>query len=168
MRNIALIGVMGCGKTEASLLLAYKLKRDVIEIDMNIERHMGMKIKEIFAQYGEKKFRELERDEIRRASRHENVIISTGGGAVLNDEAMTELKKTSTVVFIERDLDEIIRTVDTTTRPLLKDGAQALYDIYAKREVLYRKYADKTIFNEGTLDELVDNIISACKKEEYA
>ncbi len=165
MRNIAVIGVMGCGKTESGVLLAEKLGRELIEIDIEIEHQMGMTVKEIFAKFGEGHFRALECATIKEAALKDDAIISTGGGCVLNDEAMTALKKTSTVVFIERDLDEIINTVDTTTRPLLKNGAQALYDIYAKREMLYRKYADVTIINDSTLDVLVDKIIAVCEEE---
>lgn len=165
MSNIALIGVMGCGKTEASIMLAEKLGTELIEIDIEIEEKMSMPVKQIFAEYGEPYFRALECETIKRAALHNNAVVSTGGGAVLNDEAMTALKKTSTIIFIERDLDEIVRTVDTTNRPLLKNGPEALYAIYTQRERLYRKYADITITNDCTLDELTDRIIEACIKE---
>ena len=165
MSNIALIGVMGCGKTEAGVLLSEKLGTELIEIDIKIEEKMNTTIKNIFAEYGEPFFRDLECKMIKKAALHNNAVVATGGGAVLNDEAMTALKKNSTIVFIERDLDEIVRTVDTTNRPLLKNGPEALYEIYAKRENLYRKYADITVINDCTLDELTDKIIEACIKE---
>ena len=160
MKNIAIIGISCCGKTEGGALLAEKLNMNFVDIDIKIEEEIKMPIKEIFSKYGEPYFRNLEKETIEKVALCKDTVISTGGGAVLNDESMQALKNTSTVIFIERDIAQIINTVqDTSTRPLLKDGAQALYDLYKTREHLYRKYADVTVLNNGTLDELVDKII---------
>ena len=85
MKNIILIGMMGCGKTTAGRLLAQQLGRPFVDCDELMEGHTGRTIAEIFAQDGERGFRSLESQVLEQLSNQEGLVIATGGGAVLED-----------------------------------------------------------------------------------
>lgn len=163
MKNIVLTGIMGCGKTSIGIALSYKLKLPVIDMDKEIEKTEGITISEIFEKYGEEYFRTLETNTAKRLSEQSGCIISTGGGVVLKEENMKYLKKNGIVMYIHRMPEDIIKTVNTENRPLLKDDAKKLNDIYAARHKLYLKYADVCISNSGDFQSGVLNAYNAVK-----
>lgn len=158
-KNIVLIGIMGSGKSSKGKLLAERLGMGFIDIDEEIEKEQGMTVPEIFEKHGKFKFRDLENRKTAEISTLKHHVISTGGGVVLSDSNMENLGKNGIIVFLNRDIDETVRTIDTANRPLLADGAHKLYEIYNDRLELYRKWCDFELAGESTVEAAVDEII---------
>ena len=111
MKNIILIGMMGCGKTTCGGLLSRRLDRELVDTDALIAAREGRSIPEIFAAQGEDRFRELERGVAEELARREGLVVACGGGLPLRDAAMAPLKSSGTVVFLCRDPGETFDTV---------------------------------------------------------
>jgi len=141
--NIVLIGLMGAGKTTIGKTLAALLDMPFTDSDENIEKTYGS-INELFRK-GEDYFRDLESKMILCMSTLDGVIMSTGGGVVLRPENINVLKQKGVIFYIKRPVEDILRTVETDTRPLLKDNPDALYKISLEREYLYNMYCDYVI-----------------------
>ena len=92
MKNIILVGFMGTGKSAVGKKLAEKLKRDFLELDDSIEAKEKMLIKDIFEKKGEPYFRMVEKEVVKEASSRKNVVISAGGGAIMDEENLNNLK----------------------------------------------------------------------------
>ena len=91
-------------------------------------------------------------------------IISTGGGVIKNPENMKALKENGIVIYIDRPISMILEDVETSSRPLLKDGAEKLFDLYKERHQLYLDSCDYHIMNDVTIDELINNILNCIKE----
>lgn len=141
--NIVLIGLMGVGKTTIGKNLAALLDMPFIDSDENIEKSYGS-IDELFNK-GEDYFRNLEGKIILSMANLDGVIMSTGGGVVLRRGNMEALKEKGLIFYIKRPIEDILKTVNTDTRPLLKNNPNALYKISKEREPLYNKYCDYVI-----------------------
>ena len=165
MRNIVLIGMPGSGKTTLGRYLAEMLNRDFIDADPEIEKDAGKTIPELFA-VSEDHFREQEMKTTRRLAKLENKVLAMGGGVVLRQENITALKENGLLLFIDRSPEDIIGDVDTETRPLLAAGRQRIYDLYSRREALYRKAADITVVNKGELQEVLRQMAEAVRAAE--
>ena len=164
MNNIILIGMSGSGKTTIGKALSYKLKKAFLDIDSFIESKEGMTVSEIFEKAGEIHFRKLEKEACEYISKnYENTIISTGGGVVLNYENMQYLKQAGRVIYINRTVESILRTLNSEKRPLLKNDPDRLYEMYKERHTLYLKYADICVLNNGEFSECVENIFNIIK-----
>jgi len=128
--NIVLIGFMGTGKSAVGRRLAERLERPFIELDRIIEEREGCSIAEIFERRGEAHFRRIERAAVHVAAQLPDVVIATGGGAVLDDENVKALKATGILVCLTA-APEVIRERlgDVRTRPLLSGAADPLAEI---------------------------------------
>ena len=157
MKNIALIGMSGCGKTVVGERLAEVLGVPFYDADAEIERDAGMRISEIFAKFGEAEFRRLECAKTAELAKLSGVVISTGGGVVLNPENMENLRRNSTIVFLDRNPDDILATLDNSNRPLLRDS-ERVYAMYDERLPLYQRFADLVVENVGSIEEVVGKI----------
>lgn len=121
MKNIVLTGFMGTGKTEVGRVLSRKLGYVLVDADTEIEKEHHMTITAIFKQYGEPKFREIESNVIKRLSEIKNAVISTGGGAVLRQDNMDNLRKNGVIVCLTASAETILkRTGNNNDRPLLQ------------------------------------------------
>jgi shikimate kinase len=150
MKNIVLTGFMGTGKTEVGRELAHLRGMKLIDVDTEIENAEMMTINDIFRQFGEERFREIETEMIDKIAREENVVISTGGGAVLKQENMDALKKTGIVICLMATPETIlIRTSRTGERPLLQveNPLLTINDLLNFRKPFYEK-ADIVIDTE--------------------
>ena len=145
MRNIILIGMMGCGKTTVGKLLASRLKRTLVDTDALIERQEGMTVREIFATQGEAYFRAVETGVAQAVSLRSDLIISCGGGLPMQEGAMKPLKESGLVVWLDRDPADIFDTEDMTGRPMAKDGRAAFLALAEKRRPVYESWADVTV-----------------------
>lgn len=147
--NIALIGFMGSGKTTLGKLLAKSLDMKFVDIDRTISIREKKTIPEIFEEHGERYFRDLERKIIEEESKDNNIVISTGGGAIIDNANIKNLKESSFVVFLDCDLMTIYERVkNSKTRPLLNNCdnlLETLDNLYSKRRILYEISADFTI-----------------------
>jgi shikimate kinase len=148
-KNIVLIGFMGVGKGQVARELAAHISSFAVDCDDLIESTMNMKIKKIFADYGEQKFRELERQTARWLEKKvKRTIISTGGGFV----NVPNLKKIGTIVYLHAEYDFIIDRITThpnaakkiKKRPLLQD-LQSAKKLYQNRLPIYRSVADHIV-----------------------
>ena len=151
--NIILVGMPGCGKSSLGELLADKLNRELIDTDGMIVKKAKMIIPEIFAKFGEEYFRGLEHEAICEAGRQSGKIISTGGGAVTRFENYEPLHQNGKIFFVHRTLSEL----PTDGRPISQSND--LRELYNKRLPLYRRFCDKEIDNNRSLQETADEII---------
>ncbi len=151
MKNIVLTGFMGTGKTEVGRELARLLDMKLIDVDAELERSQKMTIKEIFKQFGEPGFREIETEIIIKISENKNIIISTGGGAVLKQENMDVLRKNGIIVCLIATPETILsRTGNSNDRPLLQveNPIERIKGLLDFRRPFYER-ADIMIDTEG-------------------
>lgn len=142
-RNIVLTGFMGTGKTAVGRELAASLRRELIDIDAEIEKSQGMTISEIFSRFGEPGFRDIEAETIRTiASTQSSCVISTGGGAVIRQENIDALKQNGVIVCLTAEPETILkRTAGNKDRPLLqvKDPLTRIREMLDFRMKYYEK-----------------------------
>ncbi|MFC1624064.1 shikimate kinase [Candidatus Omnitrophota bacterium] len=161
MRNIVLVGFMGTGKTAAGKKLAGRLNREFLELDEIIEDRVGLSIREIFEKKGEPYFRRVEKDIVREASDREGIVISAGGGAVIDEENFKNLKKNSVIICLGASPDVILeRTKNLATRPLLNvpDPKKKIESLLKERAPYYKK-ADFCINTDNlSIEEVAERI----------
>lgn len=166
MKNIVLTGFMGTGKTVVGRRLSKILKMELIDVDSEIERSEKMSINEIFRRCGESRFREIETEMIKKLSKRDNVIISTGGGAVLKKENMLALKENGVIICLLATPETILkRTSHTYNRPLLQveNPLRRIKELLDYRKPFYEK-ADIMIDTEGkTPAQIAEEIIEKIK-----
>lgn len=158
MKNIYLIGMMGSGKTTVGEILAENLGLRLVDLDAAIVADAQRTIPEIFAEHGEEYFRELESNVLYDLHRHEDLIVSTGGGTPLRERNVHLMKRSGMIVYLERDVERIIETIDAETRPLLKANPGNVRRIYEERRPVYEGAAHCTVPNNGTPEEAAAEI----------
>jgi shikimate kinase len=161
-RNVYLIGPMGSGKTAVGRRLALLLGREFLDSDAEIEKRTGVDVRYIFEKEGETRFRDREREVIADLTTLEDVIVATGGGAVLDPENRARLAATGTVVYLQTSLDALVqRTKLSKTRPLLMndDPRAVLERLMTARRPLYEEIADLCIETTGRQVRAVANDI---------
>ena len=163
MKNLVLIGMMGCGKSTVGRLLARKLGRELVDTDQYIEEKTGRTIPEIFAQEGEDFFRELERAAGETLAARRDLVIACGGGLPTRSAAIAPLKESGTVLFLRRDPGEIYDKVSMGSRPLGQEGRAAFLARYAAREPVYLSWADAVVEVQATPVETVKQILEVLK-----
>lgn len=144
-RSIALIGMMGTGKSLVGKALERKTGLPRLDTDEITSSKLKMPIKEIFSTHGEEHFRNLETETLRSISLEEPAIIVTGGGIVLRAENVDLLRQLGTVVWLDADERTLrMRIRSLSDRPLLQTAnpGATLSELLAAREPLYRRAAD--------------------------
>jgi shikimate kinase len=138
-RNIVLVGFMGAGKTVTGRVLAKRTGMELVDMDSIIEERQGKTIPEIFAQDGEPAFRVLERALVKELSKRSGLIISTGGGIVLNPDNIADFEKNGLVVCLKASPETVFQRLEKdTTRPLLSgDKKGQISTLLARRKPLY-------------------------------
>lgn len=158
--NIVLTGMPGAGKTTIGRILAESLGRPLVDVDACIVAKSGMEITDIFAQFGEGRFRDMETEMIRELSAKNGLIISTGGGSPLRSENVDALKSNGTIFFLDRPLEELLPTDD---RPLA-NSADKIRALYAQRYDIYCRTADVILPVAGTPEQTAQQIESRYSK----
>lgn len=163
-RAIVLVGLMGAGKTTVGRRLADKLRVPFHDADEEIEIAANMRISEFFEAYGEAAFRDGERKVIERLLSDGPHVLATGGGAFMNEQTRTLVKRDATSIWLRADLDLLVkRTALRNTRPLLQNGnpRDVLKKLLDERAPTYAK-ADLTVDSvEGPHVRTVDRIIKS-------
>ena len=139
MKNIALVGMPGCGKSTIGRVLAQKLGRKFVDLDEVITEKAGCPIPEIFAKQGEATFRQMEHDCLDEISKLSGLVIATGGGTVIREDNRRLLKQNSETVFLRRD----ISLLPKDGRPVSQ--ANDLGELFKKRLPFYLDAADHEI-----------------------
>jgi shikimate kinase len=137
--NVALVGFMGTGKTVTGRVMAERTGMDLVDMDSIIEERAGKPISEIFADDGEPAFRKMERALANELSQREGLIISTGGGVVLDPDNMVDFRTNGLVVCLTASPETIFQRLENdTTRPLLSgDKKDQISAILETRRPLY-------------------------------
>ena len=166
--NIILIGMPGVGKSTVGVVLAKVLGYSFIDSDLVIQEKTGRLLKDIIAEEGTEKFKEIEND-VNKSLNTTKAIIATGGSAVYGQEAMEHFAKIGTIVYLELELNELSKRLGSLKKRgvVLKEG-QTLKDLYNERTPLYEKYADVIADVSGCrIEEAIDKIkkeLKACDK----
>lgn len=163
MKNLVLIGMMGCGKSTVGALLARRLGWELVDTDQMIEAREGCTIQELFAARGEAYFREREREAAQALAGQENLVIACGGGLPLWEDCIAPLKAGGRVVFLYRDPGVIYDTVSMAGRPLGQGGRAAFCARFAQREPIYRRWADLVVEHFASPQEAAEQILEGAE-----
>jgi shikimate kinase len=150
--NLFLVGMPGSGKSTLGRLLAKRLEKQFYDADAELERRLGVTIPVIFELEGEPGFRDRESTIIDEFVGYANVILATGGGAILRPSNRTALKQNGTVLYLHATPDTLWeRTRRSKHRPLLQaaDPQARLNELYAFRDPIYREVADFVVESDS-------------------
>ncbi|MDH5544864.1 MAG: shikimate kinase AroK [Gammaproteobacteria bacterium] len=166
-KNIILVGPMGAGKTTIGIQLAKQLDREFIDSDREIEKRTGATIPLIFELEGEEGFRKREASVISELVQMQNIVLATGGGAVLRQENREALSRGGLVIYLKSDVEQLFeRTSKDKSRPLLQtdDPKRKLTEILHQREPLYEAIADLVVkTGDNSVKSVVDRICKLLK-----
>ena len=143
--NIYLVGLMGAGKTTVGKMLAKQTGKAFYDSDQEIKNKTGVSIAHIFEVEGEAGFRTRESAALKELTQLHDIVLATGGGAVLAEQNRSMLKKNGVVIYLRASVDDLwTRTRHDKNRPLLQteDPRAKLSDLFEVRDPLYREVAD--------------------------
>jgi shikimate kinase len=162
-RTVALVGLMGAGKSTVGRKLAEELRVAFVDSDEEIEKAAGLSVQDIFDRHGEAEFRRGERRVIERLLLGPPIVLATGGGAFMDAETRDLMKSRAITVWLRADLDVIWRRVSRRdTRPLLKqpDPRGVLERLQQVRSPIYASADIVVDSNEGPAVEVVAAIVA--------
>ncbi|HWU55756.1 MAG TPA: shikimate kinase [Rhizomicrobium sp.] len=167
-KTVALVGMMGAGKTSIGKRLAARLAVPFADADHEIEAAADMTVAEIFTRYGEPEFRRLERSVITRLLHDRPHILATGGGAYMNDATRTTMKNEAFTIWLKAPIDILLgrvkkRQEHDQTRPLLNNGdiRATLEKLSVEREPVYALADMMLESGDEPHAVLIDKIIAA-------
>jgi shikimate kinase len=162
---VAMAGFMGAGKSRIGWELSRRLQLTFIDIDRVIERVSCMRIAEIFELYGEAVFRDYETEIVRRCTRLDDVVISTGGGTVMRSENRVLLTQRGPVVVLHASPETIYKRTRRNRRPMLEvgDPEERIRTLMQQRLPCYEEVATITVSTDGrdsrdVVDEIVEKL----------
>ena len=163
--NIVLIGYRGTGKSTVGRLLAARLGRDLVSTDAEIVNRVQRTIPEIVAQEGWENFRDLESDICRELASRDQLVIDTGGGAILRAQNVEALKKNSTVFWLTASVETIAKRIGgDNQRPSLtgtKSFVDEIQDVLRERTPKYQAAADYVIATDDrSINQLVETLLT--------
>jgi len=153
---------MGSGKTVVGKMLSEKTGIKFADIDTLIEKAQGITIPEIFHNFGENYFRELEKEMVAKAAGEQNQVIATGGGVVLNAENMENLRRNGIIIWLAVSSEAVRkRTGGNANRPLLQVPypEKTIEELLSFRKSLYSKADFKVETSNLTVEEVVEEIL---------
>jgi shikimate kinase len=166
MKNIILVGFMGTGKTAVGKALARRLKMKFVDMDCLIEGRERMKVPDIFASKGEPYFRKVEKEVAREVSSQSGLVIAAGGGAVIDEENVKNLRSSGVMVCLTATAGKIFeRTRAHTHRPLLNvsDPKEKISELLARRAEYYARADYRIDTTDLSIDEVVKKIAELAK-----
>lgn len=158
MKNIVLIGMRGSGKTTIAKILAEKLSREWIDLDVSLINRINMTIPAIVEKHGWNWFRDRESEEVSLAAQRSGIIIATGGGVVERRENMEALRQNGTVFYLRASSATLISRIgNDPNRPSLAPGlnqAEETRAVLDRRDHLYRRWANFVVVTDTLRREL--------------
>jgi len=169
-RNIILIGPMGAGKTTIGRQLAKRLSKDFYDSDHEIEKYTGADISLIFEIEGEEGFRKRESQVLEELVSNKNIVLSTGGGAILDAENRKLLSDNGIIIYLKSTAEKLYKRIaNDKSRPLLQtdDRLNKIKGILDEREPIYLSLADEVIeAKEQSIKQITQKIIDFIKQNE--
>lgn len=165
-KNIYLAGFMGTGKSTVGKQLARATGKKFIDTDREIEKKFSMSVNSIFDKKGEDFFRQEEKKIIDELSKKSNMVVSTGGGTLVDYENFDKLKSTGIMICLCTDKEELItRLKRTNKRPHLRGGniEEKINKILAEREEIFKKIKIRVNTTHMTPREVVNKLLSLLK-----
>lgn len=172
MKNIILIGFMGCGKTSVGKRLSQTLECDFLDTDELIEEEQGCSISEIFEKKGEAAFRDMETECLRSllSRKDEGFVLSVGGGLPIREVNRELLKELGDVILLRVTPDVVYKRLrNDKTRPLLQDKNPRgrIVDLMSARKGFYEDAATHVVeVSDRTFEEIVEDILKINKRGE--
>ncbi|MDR1753552.1 MAG: shikimate dehydrogenase [Eubacterium sp.] len=162
-QNIILIGMPGCGKTSVGNMLKdifyHEIApKELVDIDDEIEKQEKISIPDIFAAKGEEYFRFIEKECVSKFGKEHGLIISTGGGTIIDHENILNLKQNGVIFYIKRNIADL----EQSGRPLSKNLSE-IEKIYNQRASLYEKSADFIVDNNSDIKSAAEKIFKIYK-----
>ena len=163
--NIVLIGYRGTGKSTVGKLLAARLGRQLVSTDAEIVKRAQRTIPEIVAQEGWEYFRDLESDICRELASRDQLVIDTGGGAILRAQNVEALKKNGTLFWLKASVETIVKRIGgDNQRPSLtgtKSFVDEIQDVLLERTPKYQAAADHVIATDDrSINQLVKTLLT--------
>lgn len=166
--NLYLVGFMGTGKSTVGRQVARQMGFQFLDSDHEIERLQGRAVSRIFAEEGEARFREMERDFIEHRHPATRCVVACGGGLVVPPGMLELLRSRGVVVCMHAPIETILRrTMHANHRPLLQvdDREQRLRDLYTQREAIYRKTGTMVLTDSRPLREIAGHVLRVYRQE---
>lgn len=166
--NVILCGMMGAGKSTVGVKLAQRIGWRFCDTDNLITEKYG-EIPSIFQRYGEAHFRRLERETVVEISAQDKLVIATGGGLVIDEENVKNLRKNGQIIYLCASIDTLSKRIKADgSRPLLQSQSESVTDrltnLIQLRAPIYEKVANYVItVDEKTVDEVVEEIVKMTK-----
>nr|WP_188706218.1 shikimate kinase [Silvimonas iriomotensis] len=170
--NFFLVGLMGAGKTTVGRALARATGKTFYDSDHEIEARTGVRIPTIFELEGETGFRARECAVIAELTTMPDIVLATGGGAVLNPDNRAALRRGGLVIYLRASVDDLyLRTAHDKNRPLLQTAnpKQRLAELFEVRDPLYREVADLVVdTSRQTVQHLTHQLLQQLEQKAYA
>ena len=164
MKNVVLIGMPGCGKSTCGVLAAKALCKDFVDTDLVIQQQEKMPLQAIINSRGNDYFAAAEESAVCSLTVH-NAVIATGGSVVYSDKAMAHLKENAIVIYLHINLDTMLKRIaDMSSRGILLRDGESIEAMFAERQSLYEKYADRIIdCDDKAIETTVFEIVKAAR-----
>lgn len=162
-RSLVLVGFMAAGKSKIGRSLAEKLKMDFVDADRLIEQDHGCSVAEIFRQYGEAHFREVERKTILQLIRDKSSVIAVGGGAFVNPQVRRSLIEEAVTIWLDTPFELLLpRLMGSQSRPLASNRSQAeLRALFDQRRETYRQAQIHIDTSDANIERIVETIVAS-------
>lgn len=163
--NVILIGMPGSGKSTVGVLLAKALGYGFIDTDLLLQRQEGRRLEEILREKGIEEFLDIE-GRVCESLDAQRTVIATGGSAVYRDGAMGHLRRLGKLVYLRVSLEDLaLRLSDMKGRGVALREGQTLSDLYRERTILYERYAEITVSEDGhTMEDTVAAVKEALER----
>jgi len=164
MENVVLIGMPGCGKSTCGVLAAKVLCKEFVDTDLVIQQKEKAPLQAIINEKGNDYFAAAEEDAI-CSLKALDAVVATGGSVVYSEKAMAHLKEGATVIYLRITFDTMVKRIaDMRSRGILLRDGESLEVMFAERESLYEKYADRIIdCDDRTIESIVSEIVKAVR-----
>ena len=168
-KSIVFIGFMGVGKTTIGKAVARKMNREFIDVDHEIEKEYGMTVSEIFQQYGEKTFRNKEKELVQRLSQQKQKVLSLGGGSFLQEEIKNACLENCLVIYLDMTFPCWKTRIPLLigSRPVLQDRSEReIQQLFTDRKKIYAQHHIKVVTDNKESEEVAACLIQALKGNE--